>query len=180
VRTVVVDVDVVAVVVDVVVVVSVSSSTLGVDDAAAAAGPGMPKGVSSSLTLEDDATRLVVGSCVRGGCAPTRALSLRRCCDERWFKGGTVRNCPEVVDMVISGWWQVVRLYVNVDFIRWHPRSRWGEEKACRVDACTFGAPWVYKSQSTTHTSWGPLDRTAFANFGVSQPQIINHQLNSK
>jgi hypothetical protein len=53
----------------------------------------MPKGVSSSFTLEEDATEPVAECCcVRGDCTTARALSLRRGCDDRWFGEGTVRN----------------------------------------------------------------------------------------
>lgn len=53
----------------------------------------MPKGVSSSFTLEEDATDPVAECCcVRGDCTTARALSLRRGWDDRWFGEGTVRN----------------------------------------------------------------------------------------
>jgi len=68
---------------------------------------GLPKGVSWSLSFEEDATVPVpvpVGEWrgrAAADCGTSRALlwSLRRWCDDRWLGGGTVRNCPEV-DMV--------------------------------------------------------------------------------
>jgi len=80
----------------------------------------VPKGVSSIFTLEEDATFLVAGWCIRDDCAAARALSLRWWCVDRWWlNGGTVRNCPEV-DMVAvlrSGVGGVVSCcVVNVDF----------------------------------------------------------------
>jgi hypothetical protein len=70
---------------------------LGLDCASGEEGEtAMPKGVSSIFTLEEDATFLVAGWCIRGDCAAARALSLRWCCADRWLMGGTVRNCPEV------------------------------------------------------------------------------------
>lgn len=73
--------------------------------AGGAAETGMPKGVlSSSLSFEEDATLFPAAEwCVRGDWVAAAMLSLRRCCDDRWLKGGTVRNCPEV-DMVLEGW----------------------------------------------------------------------------
>ena len=52
-----------------------AASALGV--AGGEGETGMPKGVSSIFTLEEDATFLVAGCCIRGGCAAARALSLR-------------------------------------------------------------------------------------------------------
>lgn len=97
----------VVVVVDVPVVVVVSPSdallVVVVDGGGGSGGSGggeeagaeveMPKGVSSSFTLEEDATDPVAECCcVRGDCTTARALSLRRGCDDRWFGEGTVRN----------------------------------------------------------------------------------------
>lgn len=52
-----------------------ASSALGV--AGGEGETGMPKGVSSIFTLDEDATFLVAGWCIRGDCAAARALSLR-------------------------------------------------------------------------------------------------------
>jgi len=50
----------------------------------AGAETGMPKGVSSSLTLEEDATDPVAGRrCVRGDCMAVWAVFLRWGCDAR-------------------------------------------------------------------------------------------------
>jgi hypothetical protein len=43
----------------------------------------VPKGVSSTFTLEEDATFPVAGWCIRDDCAAARALSLRWWCVDR-------------------------------------------------------------------------------------------------
>jgi hypothetical protein len=154
---------------------------LGLDCASGEEGEtAMPKGVSSIFTLEEDATFLVAGWCIRGDCAAARALSLRWCCAERWLMGGTVRNCPEV-DIVLRGWCLmqgpcVLRVQSGFYTLRLAFGVRRGQSMSCRG---LFGMP---KSQCTTHQDFvGSLptsDRTAFGNFGVPQPQIINHHLN--
>lgn len=54
---------------------------------------GMPKGVSSSFTLEEVATEPVAGRrCLRGDCTAASALFLRWGCDDRKVDEGTVRN----------------------------------------------------------------------------------------
>ena len=55
----------------------------------AGAETGMPKGVSSSLTFEEDATD---PCCFRGDCTAARALFPRWGCEDRWVDEGTVRN----------------------------------------------------------------------------------------
>jgi hypothetical protein len=61
----------------VVVVVVVVDDDDGGGGEAAAAESGMPKGVSSSFSLEEDATLGVAERCARTDCALERALSLR-------------------------------------------------------------------------------------------------------
>ena len=74
-------------VVVVVVVVSLSAlavvGVVGGDGGVAGRGSGMPKGVSSSFSLEEDATLGLAERCVRGDCALARALSLRWGCNDR-------------------------------------------------------------------------------------------------
>jgi hypothetical protein len=55
-------------------------------------GTAMPKGVSSSFTLEEEATWPVVETCVGRERRVECTRSLRVCCDGRWANEGTVRN----------------------------------------------------------------------------------------
>jgi hypothetical protein len=55
-------------------------------------GTGMPKGVSSSFTLEEEATWPVAETCVGRERREECARSIRVCCDDRWANEGTVRN----------------------------------------------------------------------------------------
>jgi hypothetical protein len=118
-------------------------SAAGLDDDGAGVGTGVPKGVSSSFTLEEDATWPVAGMCVGRRCMAERARWLR-VCDDRWVIGGTVRNWPEA-DMDGAG--------VAVVAVSWPVCSMW------TLYVETHGRHEVWRKRVVSVLSSGPPNR---------------------